>query len=59
VVVLEAIAAANAELSTTVAVITHNAAIGAMADRVVQFADGRIAAIDENRARAAPATISW
>jgi len=59
VVVLEAIAAANAELSTTVAVITHNAAIGAMADRVVHFADGRIAAINENRARAAPSTISW
>jgi putative ABC transport system ATP-binding protein len=59
VVVLEALAAANAELSTTVAVITHNAAIGAMADRVVQFADGRIAAIEKNRERAAPATISW
>jgi putative ABC transport system ATP-binding protein len=59
VVVLEAIAAANEELSTTVAVITHNAAIGAMADRVVNFADGRIAAITENPSRAAPATISW
>jgi len=59
VVVLEAIAAANAELSTTVAVITHNAAIGAMGDRVVRFADGRISGVDENPARAAPATISW
>ena len=59
VVVLEAIAAANAELATTVAVITHNAAIGAMADRVVHFADGRIAAIKENPSRAVPATISW
>jgi putative ABC transport system ATP-binding protein len=59
VVVLEAIAAANAELSTTVAVITHNAAIGAMANRVVHFADGRIAAIEENLSPAAPSTISW
>jgi len=59
VVVLEAIAAVNAELSTTVAVITHNAAIGTMADRVVHFADGRVAVIDENETRADPSTISW
>jgi len=41
--VLEAIDRINRELGTTTLVITHNAAIGAMADRVVTMRDGRIA----------------
>src|ERR1700754_4282144 len=40
--VLEAIVTANNKLGTTTAVITHNAAIADMADRVVSVADGRI-----------------
>ncbi|MGI9471200.1 MAG: ABC transporter ATP-binding protein [Rubripirellula sp.] len=40
--VLEAIQRINAELGTTTAVITHNATIGDMADRVVTMRDGRI-----------------
>ena len=36
-----------------------NAAIGAMADRVVTIADGRIARIDVNERRAAPSEVSW
>ena len=43
IVVLEAIERVNRELGTTTAVITHNAAIAGMADRVVRLADGRIA----------------
>jgi putative ABC transport system ATP-binding protein len=43
VLVLEAIDQVNRELGTTTAVITHNAAVSAMADRVVSLADGRIA----------------
>ena len=42
VLVLEAIDQVNRELGTTTAVITHNAAVSAMADRVVSLADGRI-----------------
>jgi ABC-type lipoprotein export system ATPase subunit len=42
VVVLEALGRVNAELGTTTAVITHNAAIAAMADQVIRLADGRI-----------------
>ena len=42
VVVLEALARVNAELGTTTVVITHNAAIAAMADRVIRLADGRV-----------------
>ena len=48
VVVLDALARVNTELGTTTAVITHNAAIAEMADRVVRLADGRIAAIENN-----------
>ena len=41
--VLEAIQRINSELGTTTAVITHNATIGGMADRVVTMRDGQIA----------------
>jgi putative ABC transport system ATP-binding protein len=44
--VLEVIARVNGELGTTTAVITHNAAIAGMADRVVSLSDGKIASID-------------
>ncbi len=57
--VLEVLDRVNRELGTTVAVITHNAAIGALADRVVRMADGRIAHETRNERRATPAEISW
>jgi putative ABC transport system ATP-binding protein len=57
--VLEALASVNRELGTTVLVITHNAAVGGMADRVIHFADGRVARIEENETREAPASIAW
>ena len=44
IVVLEALERVNAELGTTTVVITHNAAIAAMADRVIRLADGRVTA---------------
>jgi putative ABC transport system ATP-binding protein len=59
VVVLDALARVNAELKTTVAVITHNAAISAMADRVVTLADGRIVSDQVNAVRAAAGDIRW
>jgi putative ABC transport system ATP-binding protein len=59
IVVLEAIAHAARTLGTTTALITHNAVIGGMADRVVHFADGRIAAMRGNGTRRAPAELSW
>jgi putative ABC transport system ATP-binding protein len=46
--VLEVLAEVNRELRTTTAVITHNAVIGEMADRVVLLSDGRVAEIREN-----------
>jgi len=57
--VLKALERVNRELGTTTAVITHNASIGGMADRVVHLSDGQIAAIDENAERAAPESLSW
>jgi putative ABC transport system ATP-binding protein len=57
--VLEAITRINAELGTTVVVITHNAAIAAMADRTVWFANGQIAKITANADRAPVQSISW
>jgi putative ABC transport system ATP-binding protein len=57
--VLEAIARTNVELGTTAVVITHNAAIATMADRVLQLGDGRIVAKRANARRASPAELSW
>ena len=57
--VLEVLDRVNRDLGTTVAVITHNASIGGMADRVVRMADGRIALETRNERRASPAEISW
>ena len=57
--VLEVIARINAELGTTAVVITHNAAIAAMADRVVYLADGTIARTERNAQRLAPSELSW
>src|SRR4029453_874104 len=53
VVVLEAIERVNRELGTATVVITHNAAIAGMADRVVRLFDGHVAGIQRNTAKAA------
>jgi len=58
-IVLEAIAHVNATLGTTVAIITHNAAIAGMADRVVSLADGHIAQERRNAERQPVSAISW
>lgn len=57
--VLEAIARVNEELHTTTAVITHNAAISAMADRVVRMTSGRITEDYRNERRLSPGELSW
>jgi len=57
--VLEVIARINQELGTTAIVITHNAAIAGMADRVIRLADGRIASIEAPSRRLTPAELSW
>ena len=59
IVVLAALVHANHELGTTTIVITHNVAIGAIADRIVSLADGRIASIQANAKKVAPESLSW
>ena len=57
--VLEALAAANRDLGTTTAIITHNAAIKEMADRVFYFANGAVSDVVVNESRASPSDIRW
>jgi putative ABC transport system ATP-binding protein len=59
VVVLEVLERVNRDLGTTTAVITHNAGIARMADRVIVLADGRIAEVRRNQTRLAPRELSW
>jgi putative ABC transport system ATP-binding protein len=59
VLVLEAIERVNRELGTTTAVITHNAVIATMADRVILLSDGRIAGVRENERKAAAHELIW
>ncbi len=57
--VLDVLERVNEELGTTTAVITHNAAIAAMADRVIRLRSGRISEISRNARRARPDELSW
>ncbi len=57
--VLEVIERINRELGTTTIVITHNAAIAGMADRVIGLGDGRIQRIETNAHKISPAELAW
>ena len=57
--VLEVLARVNRELHTTIAVITHNAAIAGMADRVVHMSSGQIVEVTMNAHRLSPEDLSW
>ena len=57
--VLEVLERVNRETGAIVAIITHNAAIAGMADRVVRVSDGRISGIQTNPQRLTPAELSW
>jgi putative ABC transport system ATP-binding protein len=59
VVVLSAIARINRELGTTTALITHNAVIGDMADRVLHLADGRVVSDSGSERRLTPEELQW
>jgi putative ABC transport system ATP-binding protein len=59
VVVLEAIDRVNRELGTTTAVITHNAVIASMADRVISLSDGRVSGERQNERKAAARDLVW
>jgi putative ABC transport system ATP-binding protein len=57
--VLEALERVNRELRTITAVITHNAAIAAMADRVIRISSGQIVEISHNAQKVAPRDLAW
>jgi len=59
VVVLEALETVNRELGTTTVLITHNADIARMADRVIRLADGRIAEVRENPSKVPARELHW
>jgi putative ABC transport system ATP-binding protein len=59
VIVLEALERVNRELGTATVVITHNAAIAGMADRVVRLADGRVAGIETNARKITARDLRW
>ncbi|MCB1214343.1 MAG: ABC transporter ATP-binding protein [Deltaproteobacteria bacterium] len=57
--VLEALAKVNQDLGTTTLVITHNAGIANMADRVLHMADGRLVSIKTNANKLKPEQLTW
>ena len=59
VVVLEALEKVNRELGTLTVLITHNAGIADMADRVIRLSDGQIADIHANEEKKAARELSW
>jgi putative ABC transport system ATP-binding protein len=59
ILVLDVIERVNRELGTATALITHNAPIAEMADRVVTLADGRVQAERRIERRAAPRDLRW
>ena len=59
VLVLAALATANRETGTTTVIITHNASIAAMGDRVITLSDGNISGEHRNSERQDPRTLSW
>ncbi len=59
ILVLDAIERVNRELGTTTAVITHNAAIADMANRVISLADGRISSVRSIERKLSPHELRW
>jgi putative ABC transport system ATP-binding protein len=57
--VLEAIEHINRELGTLTVIITHNATIADMADRVFTLSDGRIVNVRANPRRASVGSLAW
>ncbi len=59
VAVLEVIERVNRELGAATAVITHNAPVAQMADRIVVLADGLITRDERNAERLSPSQLKW
>jgi putative ABC transport system ATP-binding protein len=57
--VLDVLQHVNRELGTTTAIITHNAAIAGMADRVIRMGSGTIVEVAVNAHKISPEELSW
>ena len=57
--VLDVLARLNRELGTTTIVISHNAAIAGMADRVLRMVSGEIVGISENAEKLPAEKLEW
>ncbi|HVY85473.1 MAG TPA: ABC transporter ATP-binding protein [Caulobacterales bacterium] len=57
--VLEALEEVNRRYRSTTLIVTHNADVARMGERVVRFGDGQIRAVEANAKRAAPAELVW
>jgi putative ABC transport system ATP-binding protein len=57
--VLEAIDAVNRRFATAIVLVTHNAVIARMAERVVHLADGAVVRVERNMTRVPPRKLSW
>ncbi len=58
-IVLDVLERVNRETGTLTVIVTHNAAIGALGDRILRLRDGRIVREERNAVRASPADIEW
>ena len=59
VVVLEALNRINREIGTTTVIITHNAVVAGMADRVLHLTDGTISQAEINKMKISPEEMHW
>jgi putative ABC transport system ATP-binding protein len=59
IVVLEAVERVNRELGALTVIITHNAVMAEMADRVIYLSDGRVHHIHRNERRASVSSLKW
>jgi len=59
IVVLEALEKINREIGTTTVVITHNAVVAGMADRVLHLSDGVVSGVEINDVKTSPREMHW
>lgn len=57
--VLKALQTLNSELGATTLIITHAAATGAIADRVLHLSDGQLRKVDVNETKKSPEELVW
>jgi putative ABC transport system ATP-binding protein len=57
--VLEAISTVAAEIGATTLIVTHNAVVADIADRVVRFSNGAVVDVKENATKRAPRDLAW